>query len=240
MDPTPIVDGYLAEVDAELTRVGVGAAERAELTSELRRHIEDARAELAVEESEAGLRNLLERLGRPDVLAAEAALDTPAAAAIADAATAPAGRRRVRRWQLEAAGAVVAVAALVAVSLAGFSSSRTQTEVAIGGPLAACAAQVVAGPNGVVRNGAGGAAIFREGVRVVSPAEAKVQAVPVPKAQRVTANQTFVKGGPRLQVVLPGRGVARAGGLAAVPGGLCNGPFTVVFPHKALVVRPKG
>lgn len=66
---TQIVDGYLARLEAELA--DVPAARRGELLDDVRAHIAEARAALG-EESDAGLLNIVERLGDPAVVAAEA------------------------------------------------------------------------------------------------------------------------------------------------------------------------
>lgn len=65
---TQIVDGYLARLEAELA--DVPAARRDELLDDVRAHIAEARAALG-DESDAGLLNIVERLGDPAVVAAE-------------------------------------------------------------------------------------------------------------------------------------------------------------------------
>jgi hypothetical protein len=66
---TQIVDGYLARLESELA--DVPAVRRRELLDDVRAHIAEARAALG-EESDAGLLNIIERLGDPGVVAAEA------------------------------------------------------------------------------------------------------------------------------------------------------------------------
>jgi hypothetical protein len=70
MKPTAdrLVDEYLRRLDRELS--GLPRARRRELVGEIAGHIAEARAELAAE-TEAGIRNLLERLGDPVEIAAE-------------------------------------------------------------------------------------------------------------------------------------------------------------------------
>lgn len=64
-----ILDEYLAALEGELR--SLSPADRAEIVLELRAHFEDARRELT-EPTEAQLRNIIERLGRPAEIAAEA------------------------------------------------------------------------------------------------------------------------------------------------------------------------
>jgi HAAS domain-containing protein len=64
-----LVNGYLGRLELELT--GVPAAKRREILDEIRGHIADERHAL-VDESDADLMNLLDRLGEPAEIAAEA------------------------------------------------------------------------------------------------------------------------------------------------------------------------
>jgi hypothetical protein len=64
-----IVDGYLARLEAELA--DLPPTRHRELVDDVRAHIVEARAALS-EESDAGLLNIVERLGDPAVVAAEA------------------------------------------------------------------------------------------------------------------------------------------------------------------------
>jgi uncharacterized membrane protein len=63
-----LVDDYLKRLDRELG--DLPRARRRELADEIAAHIEEARADLHIE-SEAEIRNLLERLGDPADIAAE-------------------------------------------------------------------------------------------------------------------------------------------------------------------------
>ena len=71
-----IVDDYLAELDDELA--GAPAARRRALHGELRAHIAQARAELPGGGTEAEVRSLLDRLGEPSEIAADAYDGVPA------------------------------------------------------------------------------------------------------------------------------------------------------------------
>ncbi len=70
---TQIVEGYLARLEVALA--ALPPTRRAELMSDLRAHIADARAGLA-EETDAALLEAIERLGDPTVIAADA-IDQP-------------------------------------------------------------------------------------------------------------------------------------------------------------------
>lgn len=67
--PGPILDDYLVSLARELRELP--PSDRAEIVDEVRDHFEDARAEL-IDPTEADLRNILERLGPPAEIAAEA------------------------------------------------------------------------------------------------------------------------------------------------------------------------
>jgi len=69
-----IVDNYLRAVGQALA--GVPAYRRDELLEDLREHIAAGRAELGEDETEAEVRSLLDQLGDPAEVAAEARLDT--------------------------------------------------------------------------------------------------------------------------------------------------------------------
>ncbi len=105
-----LVEDYLSHVSR--ATVGLPPAQRDELISDLREHIETGRAEFDPE-TEAQVRELLERLGDPTFIAQAAAEDSGPAPA---GATAPqrSGRRRVAIIV-----AVVAVVLLLALC-AGF------------------------------------------------------------------------------------------------------------------------
>jgi uncharacterized membrane protein len=71
--PTDVlVSEYLRAVERAL--VGLPVARRAELLADLREHIAEERA-LLDPETEAGVRSILERLGDPDAVAAEARVE---------------------------------------------------------------------------------------------------------------------------------------------------------------------
>ena len=64
-----LVDDYLGRLEKELR--GLPRARRRELLDEIREHIEGERSQLDIE-GEAGIRNILDRLGEPADIAAEA------------------------------------------------------------------------------------------------------------------------------------------------------------------------
>jgi hypothetical protein len=64
-----VIDGYMKELQAELR--GFPAARRREILEEVREHISQARSELD-SENEAAIRTVLDRLGEPSDIAAEA------------------------------------------------------------------------------------------------------------------------------------------------------------------------
>lgn len=68
-DPRQIVDEYVSALTAELG--DLPAADRAEIITDVREHYEEACRELP-DPTEAALRNILERLGSPSEIAAEA------------------------------------------------------------------------------------------------------------------------------------------------------------------------
>ena len=71
-----LVDEYLRNLEAALGQVP--EPRRGQLVSEINEHIEQARAQLP-EETETSVLNLLDRLGRPEDIAAEALADEPPA-----------------------------------------------------------------------------------------------------------------------------------------------------------------
>lgn len=85
-----LVNGYLARV--ERAAHGLPVARRAELLADLGEHIAAARAELDTQ-TEAGVRAILDRLGDPQTLAAEAGLDE--AQPPSPPALAPSAKRRM-------------------------------------------------------------------------------------------------------------------------------------------------
>jgi uncharacterized membrane protein len=122
-----LVDNYLHAVDQALT--GVPAYRRDELLQDLREHIAAGRAELGEEETEAEVRSLLDHLGDPAEVAAEAQIDAPLAAIPAPAPPMqlqPSKRVGAAVWVLIAFGlcAMLCVGALL-VGLFAFSQSSS-------------------------------------------------------------------------------------------------------------------
>src|SRR5690348_14240469 len=70
-----LVDNYLRAVGQALA--GLPAYRRDELLQDLREHIAAGRAELGEDETEAEVRSLLDQLGDPADVAAEAQVDAP-------------------------------------------------------------------------------------------------------------------------------------------------------------------
>ncbi len=112
-----LMDEYLARV-ARAT-AGLSPERRDELIHDLREHIETERAERPAD-SEVGVRQILERLGDPEMIAREAAQD----GAVAPAAyLAPVRRSRTTLWIVLAVVVVVAVLVLCfGLSFASHSS----------------------------------------------------------------------------------------------------------------------
>lgn len=112
-----IVNDYFRRLEALLA--GLPPAEREPLIAEIRAHVTEARAALAVE-SEAAIREVLERVGDPGDIAAEA-LGEPSPG---------------RRWwsrpatRVAAGVAVVAIAAVLAVVLTGSAAKVARVTVA--------------------------------------------------------------------------------------------------------------
>ena len=73
MQRDPLVDDYLRRLEA--AAAGLPRERRVELLSEIEEHIEAALREDGARD-EAGVRNVLERLGRPEEIAAEAGAGT--------------------------------------------------------------------------------------------------------------------------------------------------------------------
>jgi uncharacterized membrane protein len=123
-----LVENYLAAVADACT--GLPAGRRADLLADLREHIAVARAELS-EPSEAAIRTILDRLGEPDEIAAEARVGQPAAAA-ADAvpATGPVGTVTARPRSVRISPAVAMVVlgfVLIVIMLLGGTVLTMQT-----------------------------------------------------------------------------------------------------------------
>jgi hypothetical protein len=97
-----LVEDYLSRLNAALH--GIPASHREQLVAEIRQHLDESRSRLP-QQSEAAIRDLLDRVGQPDEIAAEAM-----------AGEEPRRRRRLRL--LAAAVVAVVVAAAVAIPLA--------------------------------------------------------------------------------------------------------------------------
>jgi uncharacterized membrane protein len=112
--PDRIVEQWLAEV--ERAAADLPADQRAELVGDLREHISVARGDLSPETG-AGVRTILERLGDPAVIAAEARDDLPPP----HAGTPPGAPPRApgRRSRSRTGWIVAAVIAAVVLCLAG-------------------------------------------------------------------------------------------------------------------------
>lgn len=102
-----IVEEYLRHLETALSQLP--DARRRQLVAQIKEHIEEARSQLP-EESEPAVRNLLDRLGRPEDIAAEA---------LADGAPTGDGQQH-RRWIV----ALFALAILLALGIAIFAITR--------------------------------------------------------------------------------------------------------------------
>ncbi len=87
-----LVEDYLDELEKELA--GLAPRERRELVEDLTEHIRSERAELETD-SEAGVRQILDRLGSPATVAAAARAESPRSVAESPGSVAaPGGRSR--------------------------------------------------------------------------------------------------------------------------------------------------
>ncbi|HEY8452902.1 MAG TPA: hypothetical protein VIL54_12015 [Natronosporangium sp.] len=137
-----IVDEWLSAL--EQAAAHLPPDRRRELVADLREHIAVARAELRPE-TEAGVRTILDRLGDPDVIVAEARDDHPGPPPAATASGAPGaagtpraapdrvspdaggGRSRTVRWVVVAVAVVaVCVVGCLAGALGLFAAVRTE------------------------------------------------------------------------------------------------------------------
>ena len=121
-----LVDDYLARLDAAL--VGLPAERRREIVADVAEHIEAARAELTPGD-EAGLRTLLDRVGDPEQIAADARGDQVPEPAL--------GREGHETWAivlLLAGGFLLVAGWLVGVVLL-WSSNRWRTRDKVIGTL---------------------------------------------------------------------------------------------------------
>jgi uncharacterized membrane protein len=113
-----IVDDYLSRLDTAL--LPLPAAEREQIVAEITEHIAQARATLPTQ-SEAAVRDLLDRLGDPEVIAA---------AALVDQGSVPEGRHRTRtrrRTVLLVVAVILLAAITIVVYLAQNGDSGTVT-----------------------------------------------------------------------------------------------------------------
>ncbi len=109
-----LVADYMTRLDSALR--GLPPSRRQQLVADIRQHVADSRAEMP-SESEAAIRDLLDRVGLPEDIAAEAQANQP-----------PRRPRVSRRLVLGMVGAVVVVAAAIAVPLAVTGAQhRTRT-----------------------------------------------------------------------------------------------------------------
>ena len=103
-DVDAIIAEYLHQLDSALHQIP--ASRRRQLVSEIEDHIREARSQLP-DQSEASVLNLLDRVGRPEDIAAEAMADQPGHAS-----------RLPRRWLIAGLAAVVVVGVGVGLGLA--------------------------------------------------------------------------------------------------------------------------
>jgi uncharacterized membrane protein len=125
-----LVDNYLRAVGQALA--GLPAYRRDELLQDLREHIAAGRAELGEDETEAEVRSLLDQLGDPADVAAEAQIDAPFAplAPAPPMQLQPSKRVGAAVWVLIALGlcAMLCVGALlVGVFVVSSSSQESKT-----------------------------------------------------------------------------------------------------------------
>lgn len=118
-----LVTDYLAEV-ARAT-AGLPPARRSELLSDLREHIDVERAELPAE-TEAQVRSILDRLGEPDLIAAEAGADVPSGTPVP--ADAPPTAARSWRTAVVVTVAIATAVLLVLCFVGAFFVTRASTD----------------------------------------------------------------------------------------------------------------
>lgn len=183
-----LVTDYLERLSAALEQSGVPASRRSELVEEISQHIEQSRA-LLDRDDEVALRGLLDRVGPPEAVAAEAS-----------GVSLHRGKRMPRRWQLEAAGALLGLAAIIglATAVATSPSSPPSFAVAARAPLPIACAAI---PPQVLP--AGGPPFRRVTIR----RDGKKRQVLVPARPRSVhaTRQAMVCGG---NLILPGRRVS--------------------------------
>ena len=109
-DVDAIVEDYFKRLDTALS--SLPRARREELTAEITEHLNEARA-TDPDETEVGLRKLLDRIGQPEDIAAEALADQH-----------PRRRRKTMMWSKSALALVVA-AAVVGIAIGRHDSKTT-------------------------------------------------------------------------------------------------------------------
>ncbi len=115
--PDALVAQYLEQLRGALATAGVPDARRMEIVDEVVAHLREARATLDASD-EAALRTVLERLGSPEEIAAEAADSAGPTASTNGTGTANGARTgRRRRSVLEAVGALAALGAILGLSV---------------------------------------------------------------------------------------------------------------------------
>ena len=103
-DVDGIIDNYLRRLDSALS--GLPTARREQLVSEIAEHLEEGRSQLP-DPTEVTVRQLLDRVGRPEDIASEALADEQHP-----------GRKRVSRtWAMVLAGVVLVVALGIALGV---------------------------------------------------------------------------------------------------------------------------
>ncbi|WP_426508613.1 HAAS signaling domain-containing protein [Dactylosporangium sp. McL0621] len=135
-----LVNDYLHAVEQALA--GVPANRRAELLADLSEHISAKRAEIAPgEETEVEVRSILELLGDPDEVAAEARLDDPHSAPIL---IEPKKKSAALIWVIITIAAVASLCVVVGVLGAAFLAFRGGDGTSGGGPAPLPEASVIA------------------------------------------------------------------------------------------------
>jgi hypothetical protein len=131
-----LVEAYLDELDAALAELPI--AQRRQLIESIAEHVQEARSTLAIE-SESQVREILDRVGRPDEIAASAFEDFEMASVVQP--------RRFRRVLVVALAAAVLLAIGFSSYLTFHNDTSTPTSVATTSTLIASAAARVTVPN---------------------------------------------------------------------------------------------
>jgi len=116
-----LVDRYIADLDTALR--GLPAARRLQIIEEITEHISEGRSALQPDD-EVGLRELLDRVGDPDAIAAEEAVDYPRTRTDAGDAWVP--------WLLLFGGFAFGVGWLVGVALLWWSKTWSVRDKLLG------------------------------------------------------------------------------------------------------------